>query len=127
MARRRQLARVVAEAMFLRDEGPVPPDRLDWLSDDFVDFLEQAGPRSELIIGGALSIATWMAPLVIGRRPPLSRLGVEDRCRALETLEKTPAGLPLLALKAILCTIYYEHEDARREIGIDAACGGGDT
>lgn len=113
---------MVAEAMFLRDEGPVPEGRLNWLSEDFVDFLEQAGPRSELIIGGALSIATWVAPLAIGRRPPLSRLTVTERCRALETLEKTPAGLPLLALKAVLCMLYYEHEDSKAEIGID---GGG--
>ena len=28
-------------------------------------------------------------------------------------------GLVLLALKAILCTIYYEHPDAQREIGVD--------
>ncbi len=118
MASRRDRVRVVAEAMFARDEGPVPSERLDFVADDFIDFLEQAGPRPELIMGSALHLATWVAPLVIRRRPPLSRLPVADRVRALETLEETPAGLPLLALKAIMCTIYYEHEDALQEIGV---------
>lgn len=127
MALTRQLARVVAEAMFHRDEGRVPAERLDWLSEDFVDFLEQAGPRSELIIGGALHVATWLAPLVVGKRPPLSRLSIVERIEALERLEKTPAGLPLLALKAVMCTIYYEHPDARSEIGIDGECMGDRT
>ncbi len=124
MASRKQRARVVAEAMFLEEGRPVPASRLDWVSDDFVDFLEQAGPRAELIVGGALVVATWLAPLSIGKRPPLSRLAVEERCRALEALEKTPAGLPLLALKAVLCLLYYEDERARAEIGIDAGCAG---
>lgn len=119
MALTRQLARVVAEAMFHREQGPTPDDRLNWLTEDFVDFLEQAGPRAELIIGGALQLATWVAPLVIGKRPPLSRLSVAERIVALERLEKTPAGLPLLALKAVMCTIYFEHPDAQAEIGID--------
>jgi hypothetical protein len=124
MALTRQLARVVAEAMFHRDVGPVPADRLNWLSEDFVDFLEQAGPRAELIIGGALQLATWVAPLAIGKRPPLSRLTVDQRIEALERLEKTPAGLPLLALKAVMCTIYYEHADAQAEIGMRGGCRG---
>jgi hypothetical protein len=118
MATQRELIRVVAEAMFARDAGPVPAERLDYVADDFVDFLEQAGPRSELIMAGAIQIATWLAPLSIRRRPPLSRLSVADRCQALETLEKTRAGMPLLALKAIMCTIYYENEDALAEIGV---------
>ena len=127
MALTRQLARVVAEAMFHRDEAAVPADRLNWLSEDFVDFLEQAGPRAELIVGGALHLATWVAPLAVGKRPPLSRLSIQDRIAALERLEKTPAGMPLLALKAILCTIYYEHADSQAEIGIDRDCAGDGT
>jgi hypothetical protein len=110
--------RAVAEAMFAGEDGPPPASRVEWLCRDFDDFVERAGPRSELIMTGALFAASWLAPLAIGRRPPLARLSLGDRCRALEQLEKTPAGLPLLALKAILCTIYYEHPDALREIGV---------
>jgi hypothetical protein len=80
--------------------------------------VEHAGPRSELIFRGALVIATWMAPLAIGRRPPLERLSIEQRCVALEKAEATAAGLPMLALKAMLCFMYFEHPDARADIGI---------
>lgn len=116
--------RAVAEALFHRDVGPPPGDRLDWLCDDYEDFVEQAGPRTELILRGALFVATWVAPVTIGKRPPLLRLDIATRCRALETLENTRAGLPMLALKAILCTMFYEHPDSRAEIGLDTDCFG---
>ena len=104
-----------AEALFATCEGPAPSQRIDWLCADFEDFVELAGPRSKVILGGALALAT-LAPIAIGRRPPLARLDLDARCRALEALEESAAGLPLLALKAILCTIYFEHPDVRREI-----------
>ncbi len=124
MPTRQRDVRAVAEALFCRDGGPPPAARIDWLCDDFADFIERAGPRAELVLTGALMLATWLAPLSIGKRPPLSRLDVAQRCRALDTLEGTRAGVPLLALKAMLCTMYYEHPDARREIGVDAECRG---
>ena len=114
----RRHVRAVAEALFCRDEGPPPAGRIEWLCDDYADFIDKAGPRSELILGGALAVATWIAPVTIGKLPPLGRHDVATRCRALEALEKTKAGLPLLALKAMLCTMYYEHPDAAKEIGI---------
>jgi len=123
MATRRHV-RALAEAMFATDSGAPPPNRIEWVCADFEDFVEQAGPRSELIFDGALFVATWLAPPTIGRRPPLARLSLDERSRALETIEGTPAGLPILALKAILCTIYYEHRDARAEIGVDGECMG---
>lgn len=110
--------------MFATHEGPPPPNRIEWVCADFEDFVEQAGPRSELIFDGALFVATWLSPPTIGRRPPLARLSLEDRARALDTIERTPAGLPILALKAILCTIYYEHRDAQEEIGVELDCLG---
>ena len=123
MASRRQL-RALTEAIFATTDGPPPKDRIDWLCDDFDDFVEQAGPRSELIFNGALAVATFLAPPLIGALPPLSRLSVSDRARALEAIEATPAGLPILALKAILCTIYYEDPDALAEIGVEPGCMG---
>lgn len=116
--------RPVAEAMFASEDGPPPADRLDWLCADFEDFLEQAGPRPQLILGGALAVATWVAPLSIGRRPPLGRLSIADRCRALHRTEETKAGLPILAVKAMLSIMYYEHPDAQADIGVDTDCMG---
>jgi hypothetical protein len=120
----RSHTRAVAEAMFHREQGAPPRDRLDWLCADFEDFVERAGPRAELLMRGALMVAMWVAPLSIGKRPPLSRLDVAERCRALEAVEHTKMGLAVLALKAILCTIYYEHPDALAEIDVDRKCKG---
>lgn len=111
-------ARVFAEAMFAREGGPPPASRLDWAMRELDDFLEHGGPRVELLVRGGLALATWVAPPLLGRAPPLARLSVEERQVALERLERTPAGLPLLALKATLCFVWYEHPDTLRELGI---------
>lgn len=85
---------------------------------ELADFVEQGGVRVKAILVGGLLVAQWTAPALIGRAPPLSRLGLEDRCRALDKLEHSSFGLPLLAVKAILCILYYEHPDVLRESGI---------
>jgi len=52
----------------------------------------------------------------------LRALPLGDRSHALEKMESSRFALPLLAVKAMLCIIYYEHPDAAREIGFDGAC-----
>ncbi len=116
--------RAFAEALFSREDGPPPEGRLDWLCADFEDFLTQAGVRAQTIINGSLMAVTWMAPLTIKRLPPLGRLTLADRCQALEAMEETPLGLAVLALKALLSIIYYEHPDSMAEIGVDKTCLG---
>jgi hypothetical protein len=117
-------ARVFAEALFASERGAPPSARLDWLVDELRDFVEHGGPRTELILRGGLALSTWTAPLLVGRAPPLSRLDVETRCRALDRLEHSPIGLPLLAVKAMLCILWYEHPDSMREIGIEPDASG---
>lgn len=87
---------------------------------EVADFVEQGGPRVKAILVGGLLVAQWTAPALIGKAPPLSRLRLEDRCRALDKLEHSSFGLPLLAVKAILCILYYEHPDVLRANGIVA-------
>ena len=111
-------ARSFAEALFSGPSGPPPSERLDWLMDDVADFIAQAGPRVLAIFAGGLTVASWAAPPLIGKLPPLSRLSVENRCRALDRMEETPLGLPLLAVKAMLCILYYEHPGSLREMGV---------
>jgi hypothetical protein len=114
--------RAVAEALFAREEGAPPAERLAWLCEDFDDFVEQAGARPKAMLTAAVFVATWLAPLSIGQRPPLARLSIADRCRALEKTEATKVGLAILGVKAILSIIYYEHPDAQAEIGVDTSC-----
>jgi hypothetical protein len=111
-------ARAFAEALFSGPSGPPPAERLDWLMSDAEDFVAEAGPRVLAIFAGGLAAASLLAPPLVGRLGPLWRLSLEDRCRALERMEATPLGLPLLAVKAMLCILYYEHPDALRDIGV---------
>jgi hypothetical protein len=111
-------ARVFAEALFATESGPPPADRLDWAMRELDDYLEHGGPRVELIVRGGLALATWAAPPLVMKAPPLARLSLEERQVALDRLEHTPAGLPLFALKATLCFVWYEHPDVLRELTI---------
>jgi hypothetical protein len=112
----------LAEALFATSEGAPPPERLAWLRADADDFLSRAGAKSRVLLRLSLFAVSVLAPLTIGRIPPLRRLSLADRGRAITKLEQGPFALPLLAVKAILCILYYEHPDASREIGFDGKC-----
>ena len=117
--------RDVAEALFSTDDGPPDPSRLDWVERDLADFFGHATGRAALTFRACLFCVTWLAPLVIFRLPPLGRLPVPTRVHALERFEQLPvAVLTVLAVKAIISLVYYEHPDAAREIGWDQACMG---
>lgn len=111
-------ARPFAEALFSDSAGPPPVERMDWLMAELEDFVEQAGPRVLAIVAGGLALATWAAPAFAKKAPPLSRLSLVDRCKALDAMERSKMGLPLLGVKAILCILYYEHPDALRGAGV---------
>lgn len=108
--------------MFSTQDGPPPPERLDYLERDLSDFFGHVNLRARLVFRACLATLHWIAPLLVGRLGPLSRLSVADRVRAIEALEATPLSLALLGAKAILCIVYYEHPDAAREIGWDQRC-----
>jgi hypothetical protein len=120
----REATFALAEALFTTDEGPPPEERLAWLCDDLDHFLAHAGPRAKLSYWLCLTAISLVAPLMIGRLPPLRGLSREDRARALERLERSPLGLAVFGGKAILCIIYYEHPDAARLVGHDGKCLG---
>ena len=115
-------ARAIAEALFAREDGPPPADRLDWLVADLGDFFGHVTLRARLLFRACAATVFWLAPLLIGRLGPLSRLSIDDRVRALERMEKTPLSLALLGAKAMLSIVYFEHEDAAAEIGWDQRC-----
>jgi hypothetical protein len=112
----------LAEALFATRDGAPPPERLAWLRADVDDFLSRAGAKSRLVLRLSLLAVSVLAPLAIGRVPPLGRLSLAERSRAITKLERGAFALPLLAVKAVLCILYYEHPEAAREIGFDGAC-----
>jgi hypothetical protein len=111
----------IASAVFATDSGPPPPERLSYLEREFEDFLARSGPRARLMLSFMIWLVALAAPLLIGKLRPLQALAHDDRVRALDRLERR-FGEPLVAVKAILCLIYYEHPDAAREVGFDGEC-----
>lgn len=86
------------------------------------DFLVHAGARTRTLLRLSLLAVSILAPLMIFALGPLRSLSLERRTAALERFEASAVALPLFALKAIFCVLYYEHPEAAREIGFDGAC-----
>lgn len=108
----------MAEAIFSTSERPLPPDRLEYLRRELPDLLNRAAPRGRLMFRlGTFAIST-IAPLLIGRLPPLRRLPLDVRIRALRKMEASAFVAALIAVRAVLCLVYYEHPDAAAEIGV---------
>jgi hypothetical protein len=120
-ARTVRAAGAIASAVFASDSGPPAPERLSYLEREFEDFLARSGHRARLMLSFMIWLVALTAPLLIGRLGPLGALAHQDRVRALDRLERR-FGEPLVAVKAILCLIYYEHPDAAREVGFDGKC-----
>lgn len=116
----------LAEALFSTDEGSPPAARLAWLCADVRDFLRGSGPRARWIFLLALFFTSGVSPLRIGKLRPLARLSVHDRIEALERFENGSLlqSAAILALKATLCIVYFEHPDAARQIDFDGLCKG---
>lgn len=109
--------RAVAEAVFADQRGPPPAARLDWVLVEFEDFLTMAGTRARLVLRAALFAVTVLAPLFVRALPPLRRLPVAKRSVALERMEASFASAAVLAVKAFLCLLYYEHPEVQAEVG----------
>ncbi len=118
-------ARHIAEALFSTEDGPPPPARLDWMEKDLGDFFGHANWRAAALFRACVFTVTWLAPVLFARLPPLGRLAIPERVEAIERFEGLPVTvLTVLAVKAILSLIYYEHPDAAAEIGWDQECVG---
>ncbi len=114
----------VAEAIFCSAEGPPSAARLAWLERELEDFLAHAGRQTRLVLGLAALALAVVAPLLSLRFVPLRKLPVQERIRALARMEDSAFGAPVLAVKALLCVLYYEHPDVQAEVGFDGQCLG---
>ena len=109
--------RTVAEAVFSGTDGPPPAERITWLANEFEDYLNRAGTRARLIFRLALWAVVMLAPLFVGRLPGLHRLALATRVRALTKMEESFLSGAVLAVKAFMCVLYYEHPEVQREVG----------
>ena len=111
----------IAEAIFARDGKSPSPDRLAWVGQELSDFLARAGARTRVLLSAMIWLVSLLGPLFIGRLALLGALTLDVRIVALDRLERN-FGAPLLAVKALLCLVYYEHPDSARDAGVDGAC-----
>jgi len=115
-------ARAIAEAVFSPGDGPLDPERATWLQNDLDDFLAHAGTGARRIFRLCAFAITFVGPLFAGKFTPLYSLPVPERLRVLERVEKSVMAPALLAIKAMLCIVYFEHPDAVRDIGGPFGC-----
>ena len=109
--------RAFAEALFSTEAGAPPAPRMDWLMKEMDDYLQRAGSRARFVFGLALYVVSFLSPLFIRRLPTLRSLEVQERVDALTRMEESFAAAPVLAVKAFLCVVYYEHPEVQREVG----------
>lgn len=110
--------RVIAEALFARDEGPAPADRLDWLERDLADFLARSGAWARFLFGLCSFVVCAIGPLLRGRLRAMAALSVAERQAVFTRIEHGPLSPTLLACKAVLCIIYFEHPDTLAEMAM---------
>ena len=112
----------VAEALFTAPEGPPDEHRLRWLCAEIADFVVRIGPKPRFLYRFALFAVIWIAPVWVLRPLPGKWGSVERRIRLFNRIERSVLGPALLAVKAIMCIIYYEHPESAHEIGFDGQC-----
>ena len=98
-----------------------PPGALEAGLDEFLDeFARTADIRLRRAFQLALIAATWVAPVLIRRLPPLARLSSDERERALQALAGSgflPFRQLVVVLKAVVSLGYGAHPRVREVIG----------
>ncbi len=120
----RKATRSIAEALFSTDGSLPDAARLDELVDDFSDFYGRAQGNARLVLRLSLLVLMWVAPLFAFRPLPLSSLPLALRAHALEKLEASPLGPAALAVKAMLCVLWFEQAQTQRETNTVPTCHG---
>ncbi|MDW8361855.1 MAG: hypothetical protein RMK74_05610 [Myxococcales bacterium] len=121
-ARARAALRALAEALLWDGTAPPSDAWMRWIVDELDDFARRAGTRARIGLRLLLFVVGVAAPACVGRLPPLRALPLSDRVRALERFDRTPLGLALYGLKALICLVAYEYPEAARRTGHDGRC-----
>src|SRR4051812_10768476 len=86
----------------------------------YIEFQHSASRSLRLGFQAALFVATWLAPLLIGRLPPITRLDPPTHERALLALETSRFYLlrqMMLMLKTTVCFCYGADRQVRDAVG----------
>jgi len=110
----------VAEALFSSDAGAPPAERITWLRSELSDFMGRGTFTGRALFTIAAFAISLFAPLRVGRLPPFRRMPLGKRVHALQVFEASRLSPLLIAVRAILCLLYYEHPDAVVALGFDA-------
>ena len=112
-------ARVVFDTLLPASAHPqLPLGVLDTRFDAFYDaFARETTPLIRNGLRLAIFTATWVAPLLIGTRPPLRRLSLDERERALEAMSSSSNGLlrQLVVLLKLVAALFYGADRRVRE------------
>jgi hypothetical protein len=109
----------IAEALFHDGASSPSADRIAWLEDDVRDFLGRATGRARLMFRLCVFVVVWVGPVWALSLPPLTWMKPERRVAVLERMESSLLAFAFLAVKALLCMMFYEHPDSAREVGFD--------
>lgn len=108
----------VAETLFAvsSDEAPQALSRLDY---EVADMRQRIGGKGMFVFGLSVFALYWIAPLWSLTLPTLARHSLEKRADILERWERSPFGMSLFAVKAILCIVWFEGADAAAGMKFD--------
>ena len=117
-ARSVQTMMAIAEAAFSSESGAPPADRIEWLRREYVDLMSRASGRGRFYFAAGALVVSVAAPLMIGKLRLFRRLDLSERIAALRKFEAHPLGSILIALRAILCLLWYEHPEVAGEVDL---------
>lgn len=87
----------------------------------YAGFRKDASPAMVFGFRAALFASVWVAPLLIGKLPPITRLRRPAREKALEAMGKSRFYLLrqlMLVLKAVCCFCYGADRSVRDALGM---------
>jgi hypothetical protein len=117
-ARSVQTMMAIAEAAFSTEAGAPPADRIEWLRREYVDLMSRASGRGRFLFWAGAVVVSIAAPAMIGKLTAFRRLSLPERVAALRRFEAHPLGSILIALRAILCLLWYEHPGVARDVDL---------
>lgn len=110
----------VSAAMFDAPAADEADDaRLRWVGAELRTLMAEVDPMTKLLFRGSLALLTWLGPWLVLRPGPFRRCARPQQLRILHRYERSPIGLTLLAVKAMLCIVWFEHPHAARDAHFD--------